>query len=103
MVNLPLIKGFLANTYWKAFVLGAFLQAFTASAAVEIRRALEDRKKVGQLSGGSKAGMTMVVSFLLSMLAFGIMYVGVGFGGGMLTTDNPFQKQKLGSCACSLS
>ena len=98
---LPIVKSFYATTIFKAFVLNAIAVALIATFAVEIRRELNDVKGqfylfVNPFFAGSamterqKAVVVALASFLGAILVYHIMYVFVGFGGGMLTDGRSY-------------
>ena len=84
----PLIKGFLATTYFKAFILNAIAAAVIAALSIEMRSYLDElgRKAKGSwyLSDASKTIIVIVSGFTVAMVVYAIMYVVVGFGGGMI-------------------
>lgn len=102
-IRVPFVNTFYATTVFKAFILNAIAVALIATFAVEIRRELNDVKGqfymfVNPFFAGSKmterqkAVVVALASFLGAILVYHIMYVVVGFGGGMLTnsTNPPF-------------
>lgn len=97
--DLPLVKSFYATTIFKAFILNAIAVALIATFAVEIRRELNDVKGrfylfVNPFFSGEamterqKAIVVALASFIGAILVYHIMYVVVGFGGGMLTSSS---------------
>lgn len=102
-IPLPLINSFYATTVFKAFVLNAIAVALIATLAVEIRRELNDVKGqfylfINPFFAGSemterqKAIVVALASFLGAIIVYHIMYIVVGFGGGMMTNSrhSPF-------------
>lgn len=85
----PLVKGFLADTYVKAFVLGAIIQALVATAAVEIRQQLDMKDNTVNWSEGWKVTATLLISFAIALICYFFMYYMFGFGGGMITYEVP--------------
>ena len=89
--KLPLIRGFFATTYFKAFVLNAVGAAFIAALSIQMRSYLDDigRKAKGgwALSDATKTAIVFVSAFTIAMTVYALMYVMVGFGGGMLTSS----------------
>ncbi|MHA2082801.1 MAG: hypothetical protein ACXABD_03495 [Candidatus Thorarchaeota archaeon] len=84
----PLIKNFLATTYIKAFILNAIAAAIIAALSIEMRSYLDrvGRKAKGgwDLSDASKTLIVFVSGFTVAMIVYAVMYLLVGFGGGML-------------------
>ena len=89
----PLIKVFFATTYFKAFILNAVAAAIIAALSIEMRSYLDrqSRKVKGgwELSDATKTIIVFVSGFTIAMIVYVLMYIFVGFGGGMLT-DNTF-------------
>jgi hypothetical protein len=89
----PLIKGFFATTYFKGFILNAVAAAIIAALSIEMRSYLDrqGRKVKGEweLSDATKTIIVVVSGFTIAMIVYVLMYIFVGFGGGMLT-DNTF-------------
>jgi hypothetical protein len=89
--KLPLIKTFLATTYLNAFILNAIAVAVIAALSIEMRMYLDDigRKAKGgwNLSDLSKTAIVFISGFIIAMFVYFVLYVLVGFGGGMLTDD----------------
>lgn len=87
--KIPLIRGFFATTYFKAFVLNAVAAAFIAALSIEMRSYLDNigRKAKGgwDLSDVTKTTIVFVSAFTIAMVVYACMYLLVGFGGGMLT------------------
>ncbi len=86
--TLPLIKNFMATTYIKAFILNAIAAAVIAALSIEMRSYLDrvGRKAKGgwDLSDASKTLIVFISGFTVAMVVYALMYVFVGFGGGML-------------------
>ena len=84
----PLIKWFRATTYFKAFILNAIAVAIIAALSIEMRSYLDrqGRKVKGgwDLSDATKTTIVFVSGFTIAMMVYVIMYIIVGFGGGML-------------------
>ena len=89
----PLIKGFFATTYFKAFMLNAIAAAVISALSIEMRSFLDrqSQKVKGDwnLSDATKTGIVFFSGFTIAMIVYAIMFVFVGFGGGMLN-DNTF-------------
>ena len=87
----PLIEGFRATTYFKAFILNAIAVAIIAALSIEMRSYLDRQslkvKGGWNLSDATKTTIVFVSGFTIAMIVYVTMYTIVGFGGGMLT-DN---------------
>lgn len=93
----PVIRGFYANSFLKAFVLNAIAVAMVAAGSVELRQLLNEEKSGtylffnkyfsgGKLSEVQKATIVFVGSFIFAMLTYLFLFLFFGFGGGMLTS-----------------
>ena len=89
-LKLPLVKGFFATTYFKAFILNAITVAIIAALSIEVRSYLDyvGRKAKGgwDLSDSAKTLIVFVSAFSVAIVVYVSLYVLVGFGGGMLTS-----------------
>jgi hypothetical protein len=87
--SLPLIKGFFATTYPRAFLLNALASAVIAALSIEMRSYLDQLglKADGgwELTDLEKTVIVFVSAFTIAMLTYALLYAVVGFGGGMLT------------------
>ena len=90
-IRLPLIRGFFATTYFKAFILNAVTVAIIAALSIEMRSYLDSagRKAKGgwDLSDPAKTLIVFVSAFTVAIIVYMSLYVLVGFGGGMLTSS----------------
>lgn len=101
---IPLTKAFRATTIFKAFIINAFLSALIATIIVEVRYAIDSGK--GQLYNSirntfnsnnlwndelSKTRFTFVIGFLVTLFLYNILYIFIGYGGGLLTTKTSKQ------------
>ena len=88
--SLPLIKGFFATTYLRAFFLNALAVAAIAALSIEMRSYLDHLglKADGgwELTDLEKTVIVFVSGFTIAMLIYASLYAVVGFGGGMLTS-----------------
>ncbi len=89
-ITFPLIKNFLATTYFKAFILNAIAAAVIAALSIEMRSYLDrvGRKAKGgwDLSDAAKTIIVIISGFTVAVIVYAIMHLLVGFGGGMLTS-----------------
>ena len=88
---LPLISGFKATDFFKAFVLNSLVIAVIAALSIETRLYL-GREGVlwaankQTLAEATKFSVTLLTSFLIALLVYHIMYIIFGYGAGMLVT-----------------
>ena len=77
----PLIDGFKANTFLKAFILNALSSSIIASVAITVKDRLDTYTKYDI---NLKIFLTFVITFFITLISFSFMYMLFGFGGGML-------------------
>ena len=97
---MAIIKHDRATDIFKAFLINSFLSALLATIIVEVRRDLDqDKSGVFQFvddivstfdpnplrTESRKMFYTFVTGFLVSLLLYNLLYVLIGFGGGMIT------------------
>ena len=90
----PLTTRFRATTFAKAFVLNAIASAAIAALAIEMRIQLDDERQPvysyfsslfgGGLSEMQKIGIVFSTAFICAIVVYHLMYLTVGFGGGMV-------------------
>jgi len=94
-MTLPIFTRFKATSYFKAFILNALAATIISVVAIEFRLALEDeknsyygfwsniydKKKITILD---KLILTIISTFVASLLVYHIMYFVFLFGGGQL-------------------
>lgn len=77
----PLIDGFKADTFLKAFILNALSSSIIASVAITVKDRLDTYTKYDiEL----KIFLTFIITFFITLISFAIMYMLFGFGGGMM-------------------
>ena len=80
--HLGIIKGFYANTLWKAFFLIAFVSAISTGLAVEIRLRLGKELE----SNASYSWLISIgIAFFTMLLGVWIAWIVLGWGHGSLT------------------
>lgn len=87
---MTLIKGFTANTIWKAFILNALLSSVIILIAIVIKGNLDnyiDKKgnQVKRYTTWKSIIITFVLTFITTFCAYLLMHFIFGFGGGMLS------------------
>lgn len=103
--NKPLIHHFTSSTIWKAFVLNSIAASLVIFIAVTTKKIfdsyfddngdddIEDDdhnvdKKQNHTTNPLSVFLTLTSTFMTSMLAYTILYVLFGFGGGMISVSN---------------
>ena len=86
---MSLIKGFTANTIWKAFVLNALLSSVIILLAIVIKGNLDNYidkqgNQVKRKTSWRSILITFVLTFITTLCAYLLMHFIFGFGGGML-------------------
>jgi len=93
----PLTTKFRADTFFHAFIINAFVAAVVAAVAIETRFDLEKEesgiykfvKKIkgktgGKLKNVDKLICVFVSAFITTFLIYGILYLLIDYGGGMM-------------------
>jgi hypothetical protein len=92
---IPLIPGFRANTYLKAFLLNSICTAFIATTAVYLKEFLNDNKNflyiflinkfsLKELSILQIFWFVFFITFLSAFVVYILMYILFQFGAGMI-------------------
>tara|TARA_B100001964_G_C14230978_1_gene600029 strand:+ start:1054 stop:1332 length:279 start_codon:yes stop_codon:yes gene_type:complete len=85
----PLVKHFRATTIRHAFFLNAFASAIIAALSIEMRSYLDyhDLKTNHKwnLSERQKTLIVFTTAFIVALLAYWVLHLVIGFGGGMLS------------------
>ena len=88
--NVPLYKNFFADTFIKAFILNAISVAVISALSIEMRSYLDavgrDAKGSWNLNDPTKTIIVFTSAFIVAIIVYILLYVIVGFGGGMLTS-----------------
>ena len=77
----PLIDGFKADSFLKAFILNALSSSIIASVAITVKDRLDTYTKYDI---NLKIILTFIITFFITLISFSFMYILFGFGGGML-------------------
>ena len=100
----PLFKGMRATRLLIAFILNAFVAALIATIIVEVRTDMNKNKTpvfkfiddiVERFDPNPfntefrKMIYTFIAGFFVSLIVYNILYVLIGYGGGMLATKRP--------------
>ncbi len=78
---MPVFKDFRANTFLKAFLLNAISASIIASSAITVKDRLDVLTKYDIYT---KIILTFIITFIITLCSFGVMYYLFGFGGGMM-------------------
>ena len=78
---MPVFKDFKANTFFKAFLLNAISASIIASSAITVKDRLD---KLTKYDIYTKIILTFIITFIITLCSFGVMYYLFGFGGGMM-------------------
>ena len=78
---MPVFKDFRANTFLKAFLLNAISASIIASSAITVKDRLDVLTKYDLYT---KIILTFIITFIITLCSFGVMYYLFGFGGGMM-------------------
>lgn len=87
----PLTTGLRGTTLVKAFFLNAIALAIVSALSIEVRQYLDymgKRAKGGwALSDLVKTGIVFVSAFSVALAVYFVLWVFVGFGGGLIATE----------------
>ena len=94
---MPLIAGFRSTNIWKAFILNSITSSLVIIIALIVKNNFDtfsntkDTKKdtndVKQQTNFKSIMLTIVATFISSMIAYSTMYFLFGYGGGMLVNN----------------
>jgi len=88
---MPLIRNFRSTTIWKAFILNSIAAALVIVIGITVKDHFDtytvdsQPDKIQRNTNVMSISLTILFTFLTSLLAYTIMYFVFGFGGGMLT------------------
>ena len=85
-----LIHHFHSTSLWKAFVLNSMITSLIILIAITLKSTLDSidkDKKVTERINWFSVTVTLLVTFGTTLLAYLIMYITFGFGGGMLSKE----------------
>jgi hypothetical protein len=93
---MPLIRNFRATDVWKAFILNSLLTSVIILVSITSKQYLdnfiEDDNDTNTTSKNIRKTsipnilISFVLTFIISMLSYTIMYYTFGFGGGMVSS-----------------
>ena len=88
-----LIHHFNSTTMWKAFTLNALVTSLIILIAITVQRRLDNNLGINPNEPPLKTinwysiTVTLLITFGTSLMAYLIMYIVFGFGGGMLVNS----------------
>jgi len=89
---MPLINNFRSTNIWKAFVLNSIAASIVIVISITVKShfdtyTTDDSKNnnIRRHTSFTSISLTILFTFLASLVAYTIMYLVFGFGGGMLT------------------
>ncbi len=92
---MPLIKNFRATDVWKAFILNSLLTSVIILVSITSKQYLDNFVEDDDANTTNKnirktslqnILISFVLTFIISMLSYTIMYYTFGFGGGMVSS-----------------
>ena len=92
---MPLIKNFHATDVWKAFILNSLLTSVIILVSITSKQYLDNFVEEDDANTTNKnirktslqnILISFVLTFIISMLSYTIMYYTFGFGGGMVSS-----------------
>lgn len=91
---MPLISGFRSTNVWKAFILNSIASSLVIIIALTVKSNFDTfsnnkdiNKDVKQRTNFKSIMLTIVATFISSMIAYSTMYFLFGYGGGMLVNN----------------
>jgi heme exporter protein D len=109
-MQIPIFKNFLATSYFKAFVLNAFVISLLTVAAMAMHASLRSpsgylNKVFYDIFSGDEKTKTLefetaifinfIITFLYVLIVMIVLYVLIGFGGGMITPLNKSARKQI--------
>ena len=91
---MPLISGFRSTNIWKAFILNSIVSSLVIIIALTVKskfdtfsNSKDDTDNVKQQTNLKSILLTIIATFISSMIAYSSMYFIIGYGGGMLVNN----------------
>jgi len=88
---MPLINNFRSTSIWKAFILNSLVASIVIVIGITVKDHFDtyttdddSKGKITRKTNFTSISLTVLFTFLTSFLAYTIMYLVFGFGGGML-------------------
>jgi hypothetical protein len=88
---MPLIKGMKSTTIWKAFFLNALASTMIIFIAVTVKEKFDTFKnkkdeEIVRTTSFKSIGFTLIATFTATMIAYTLMYIIFGYGGGLMVS-----------------
>lgn len=90
---MPLIQHFRSTNVWNAFILNSIAASIVIVIGMTVKEHFDtyivddnNSNKIKRTTNFTSISLTILFTFLISFLAYTIMYFVFGFGGGMLTS-----------------
>lgn len=96
---MPIIKNFRATNVWKAFILNSILTSIIILVSITTKQYLDNyniiidnsedknKGKVVHKTNFKSVMISLLLTFIISMISYTIMYFTFGYGAGMVVTD----------------
>ena len=91
---MPLISGFRSTNIWKAFILNSIVSSLVIIIALTVKskfdtfsNSKDDTDNVKQQTNLKSILLTIIATFISSMISYSSMYFILGYGGGMLVNN----------------
>lgn len=86
---MPLIRGMKSTNVWKAFLLTSVASTLVIFIAMNVNTRFDtysdkNNQEVTRTTNYKSIGLTLLATFLSSMIAYTLMYFVFGYGGAML-------------------
>jgi len=88
---MPIFRNFRATNVWKAFILNSILTSIVILVSITSKQYLDNyididgnKNKIVHKTNFKSLIITLLVTFVISMLSYTIMYFTFGYGSGML-------------------
>ena len=88
---MPIFRNFRATNVWKAFILNSILTSMVILVSITSKQYLDNyididgnKNKIVHKTNFKSLIITLLVTFVISMLSYTIMYFTFGYGSGML-------------------
>jgi hypothetical protein len=90
---MALIKGMKSTSIWKAFFLNSIASTLIIFIALTVKEhydTYKDKKdkEITRATSLKSVGFTLIATFTATMIAYTIMYIIFGYGGGLLVNSS---------------
>lgn len=93
---MPLISGFRSTNIWKAFILNSIVSSLVIIIALTVKSKFDTFSNINtdmhindvkQQTNFKSIMLTIIATFIASMISYSIMYFLFDYGGGMLVNN----------------